>query len=187
MSAPYLHPESSFSEVGLTPASDLIQTSRFSPETIEDVNKRGHSPKVSLTETWTSSPPSTQSASLKEKRSSLFNLEKSKATSKTTWIPDVICLLIGIGAIASIIGVLAHFNGRTLPAWPYSITLNTIIALLTALANGTLAVPLSNGISQMKWDHFKKDRPFLTDLDLFDQASRGPLGAFKLIARARGR
>lgn len=187
MATPYMHPQSSFSEIGITPASDLIQSTRFSAKTIEDVNKKGHSPNVSLTETWTSSPPSSQSGSLKEKRSSLFSLERAGFTSKTTWIPDILCLLIGIAAIGAIIGVLAHFNDRTLPSWPYSITLNTIIALLAALANGALALPLSNGISQLKWDRFKKDRASLTDLELFDQASRGPLGAFKLIGRARGR
>lgn len=182
-----MHPQSSFSEVGLGPASDLIQTTRFSPATIEDVNKRGHSPTVSMTETWTTSPASTQQGSLKEKKSSLFSLEKNRAITNDTWIPEIICLFIGVVAIGAVIGILAHFSDRTLPQWPYSITLNTIIALLTALANGTLAVPLSNGISQLKWDRFKKDRTLLTDLDLFDSASRGPLGAFKLIGRARGR
>lgn len=187
MSVPYLHPQGSLSEVGLTPASDLIQSQRFSPASIEDMNKRGHSHKVSLTETWASSPTNSQQGSLKEKKSSLFSFERNRATSKTTWIPEIICLLIGLASVGAIIGVLAHFNDRALPQWPYSITLNTIIALLTALANGTLAVPLSNGISQMKWDRFKQDRAPLTDLDLFDQASRGPLGASRLILRAPGR
>ncbi|KAF8854095.1 hypothetical protein BDZ45DRAFT_50013 [Acephala macrosclerotiorum] len=188
MAAPYLQPLGSFSEVGLAPTSDLIEpASRPSPEPAQDATKRGHSPTVSVTSTWTSSTPTSAQGSLKEKNGSQSSFGRSRGTSKNTWIPEVICLSIGLAAIGSIIGILAHFNDRTLPSWPYSITLNTIIALLTALANGTLAVPLSNGISQLKWDQFKKKSTPLTDMDLFDQASRGPLGAFNLIARARGR
>ncbi|KUJ22655.1 uncharacterized protein LY89DRAFT_307003 [Mollisia scopiformis] len=186
MAAPYLHPQSSFSEVGLAPNTGAVEEpSRASPP--KDTNKRGQSPTVSLTETWTSSPASTQQGSFKEKNGSRTSFGRSSTTSETTWFPEVVCLIIGFASIGAIIGVLAHYNDRTLPQWPYSITLNTIIALLTALANGTLAVPLSNGISQLKWDRFKKDRTVLTDMDLFDQASRGPLGAFNLIARAPGR
>lgn len=188
MAAPYLHPLGSFSEVGLAPGSESIEpASRPSPEPARDATKRGHSPTVSVTSTWTSSTPTSTQGSLREKNGIQSSFEQSRGTSENTWIPEVICLSIGLAAIGSIIGILAHFNDRTLPSWPYSITLNTIIALLTALANGTLAVPLSNGISQLKWDQFKKKSTPLTDMDLFDQASRGPLGAFNLIARARGR
>ncbi|KAE8448337.1 hypothetical protein EG329_009581 [Mollisiaceae sp. DMI_Dod_QoI] len=88
-----------------------------------------------------------------------------------------------------VVGQVTEYLGSPLELHGYLkyITLNTIIALLTAVANGTLAVPLSNGISQLKWDQFKKNSTPLTDMDLFDQASRGPLGAFKLMTRTRGR
>ncbi|KAF4618977.1 hypothetical protein G7Y89_g14870 [Cudoniella acicularis] len=105
----------------------------------------------------------------------------------TTWAYESICLVVSLGAVGSIISILASFNSRPLPEWPYSLTLNTVIALLAALANVSLAVPVSNGISQLKWNHFKRGNARLGDLELFDEASRGPWGGWKLLFLIRNR
>lgn len=83
-------------------------------------------------------------------------------------------------------GVLARFENRPLPDWPYYITLNALIALLAAVALATMSVSLQNGISQLKWIRFKESRAPLADMETFDEASRGTWGALKLLATARG-
>lgn len=103
-----------------------------------------------------------------------------------SWRLEVISLIASVLSIATIIGVLFHFDGQALPDWPNGISLNTLIALLTAIANATLAAPLSSGLSQIKWIHFKQERRPLTDMELFDDASRGVYGAMKLLIFARG-
>jgi hypothetical protein len=93
---------------------------------------------------------------------------------------------IGLGAVAAIIGVVAKYNGRALPDWPHDITLNALIALLAAFANATMSVCLSSGISQAKWIRFKQTSTPLSDMEAYDDASRGSWGSIKLLATARG-
>ncbi|KAI0008729.1 hypothetical protein F4779DRAFT_628306 [Xylariaceae sp. FL0662B] len=102
------------------------------------------------------------------------------------WTLEVITILISCGAIASIMGVLARFNGHALPEWPYYITLNALIALLATVATSTMSISLQNGLSQLKWIRFKESSAPLTDMEAFDEASRGTWGALKLLATARG-
>ena len=103
-----------------------------------------------------------------------------------SWLLEIISLLASVSSIAAIIGVLAHFNGQSLPHWPEQITLNTLVALLSALATASIAAPLSSGLSQLKWIHFKGAHRPLTDMGLFDDASRGVYGAIKLLIFGRG-
>jgi len=114
-------------------------------------------------------------------------LTKRTVFSKTgSWTFEVISLIVALAAVASIVGVLAHFDGRALPDWPYDITLNALVALLATVANANLAIPLQSGLSQLKWIRFKAGRAPLADMELFDEASRGTWGAIKLLAKARG-
>ncbi|PGG96231.1 hypothetical protein AJ79_09667 [Helicocarpus griseus UAMH5409] len=74
--------------------------------------------------------------------------------------------------------VLLHtYDGRD---WPYAVTLNTVISILVTMMKAALVVPLAEGISQLKWSWFNKPSR-LYDLALLDAASRGPLGAGKVI------
>ncbi|KAF2678905.1 hypothetical protein K458DRAFT_315808 [Lentithecium fluviatile CBS 122367] len=103
-----------------------------------------------------------------------------------TWASEIMTLAIGIGAVASIIGVIARYNESALPDWPYDITLNALIALLATIANATMSVTLSTGLSQSKWIRFRQAATPLSDMEDFDEASRGSWGAVKLLATAKG-
>jgi hypothetical protein len=93
---------------------------------------------------------------------------------------ELIGLLIGAAAVAGIAGVLAYFDGRAIPDWPLNITLSALIALLVTTANANLAAPIQSSMSQLKWVRFKTERAPLTDIELYDEASRGTFGAVKL-------
>ncbi|KAF2756586.1 hypothetical protein EJ05DRAFT_487465 [Pseudovirgaria hyperparasitica] len=103
-----------------------------------------------------------------------------------TWTLEIISLTFGLGAVAAIIGVMSRFNGRALPEWPYYITLNALIALLATIANATLSVSLSSGISQSKWIRFKTSDAPLSDMEVFDDASRGTWGSIVMLTTGRG-
>ncbi|KAH6648926.1 hypothetical protein BKA67DRAFT_594282 [Truncatella angustata] len=77
--------------------------------------------------------------------------------------PEVTTIVLAFAAVGGIMGVLAHFNNRSLSDWPYYVTLNALIALLAAESRAPLA-----------------------DMEAFDEASRGTWGALKLLATARG-
>ncbi|KAL5113231.1 hypothetical protein ACEQ8H_008898 [Pleosporales sp. CAS-2024a] len=144
---------------------------------------------VKHTPTWSSS---TNTTAVTSEISSLQSDRKSKGSAKAvlsphgTWTFEILALIVALAAVASIIGVVAHYNGRALPDWPHDITLNALIALLATLANATISVCLSSGISQAKWIRFKRSGAPLSDMEVFDDASRGSWGSMKLLVTARG-
>jgi Protein of unknown function (DUF3176) len=100
----------------------------------------------------------------------------SKHLNGGSWTVEIISFTIALSSLAAIVGVLVHFDGNSLPSWPTGMTLNTLIALLTAIANAGLASPLQQGLSQLKWIKFKRESRPLTDMEAFDDASRGIWG-----------
>lgn len=131
------------------------------------------------------SKPSSHNPSSRDKGSRLTSQNVTYIKTET-WTFEIISLVIAVGAVASIIAVLAAYDRRPLPSWPYDITLNALIAVLTTIANAAMAVPLSSGLGQVKWERFKTGYAPLTDLEYLDDASRGALGAFNLLTRFRG-
>lgn len=103
------------------------------------------------------------------------------------WSPEAAWCLLTIGVFIGLVVVLAQHDGKKIPEWPLGLTLNTVVALLATMCRFMTFIPVSEGISQLKWNWFTaKTRP-LKDLYSFDQASRGPWGAIILISRLRGR
>ncbi len=94
--------------------------------------------------------------------------------------------MIALGAVGSMMGILAKFNGHALPEWPYYITLNALIAILAAVTTAAMNISLQNSMSQLKWVRFKESRTRLSDMEAFDEASRGTWGAIKLLFTLRG-
>lgn len=66
-------------------------------------------------------------------------------------------------------------------------TLNTVIGFLAQAAQVDLSGPVGNAISQLKWSWFwQETKPRkIQDFQLYNGASRGPLGALTVIFRAR--
>ncbi|KAF2828242.1 hypothetical protein CC86DRAFT_207108 [Ophiobolus disseminans] len=111
---------------------------------------------------------------------------KAALSRNGTWTFEILALAVALGAVASIIGVVFRYNGRALPDWPHDITLNALIALLATVANATMSVCLSSGLSQAKWIRFKQRAAPLSDMEAFDDASRGSWGSMKLLTTAKG-
>lgn len=139
--------------------------------------------------TWSSDHKSTDSkAGTRNSRlSSLAKLKNiSVSRNPASWTWEVVALLLAIGAVASIIALLVRYNGRPLPSWPYEITLNALIAVLTTIANAAMAFPLSSGLGQLKWERMRKGYTPLADMEVLDEASRGAWGAINMLRRLRG-
>lgn len=157
---------------------------------IHEVNNGRTTPEFNLptANSWGESSNST--ARKEEKEQSVHSQDSTSKTlqlsANGSWAFEIISLLVSAAAVAGIIVVLAHFDNRPLPDWPLNITLNTLIALLSTLANANLAIPLQSGLSQLKWIRFKAGRAPLTDMEAFDDASRGTWGAILLLVKARG-
>jgi hypothetical protein len=93
--------------------------------------------------------------------------------------------LFSLGCFAAVVGVLAVNEHKSLTGWTFvfGISLNTLIAILSTLSRTALMVPVASCISQLKWIHLVSASRPLCDVQVFDDASRGPWGAFELIWR----
>jgi hypothetical protein len=109
-----------------------------------------------------------------------------KPLSGGSWFMEIFSFVIGLFALVAMVGVLARFDGKRMANWSTGITLNTLIAVLATIANAGIAFPLQQGLSQLKWIIFQREPRPLTDMEHFDDASRGAFGSAKLLVLGRG-
>jgi hypothetical protein len=88
-------------------------------------------------------------------------------------------------ALALIVVTLGVMDGRSLDAWKLPIQINSLISICSTLSRSALLLVVTEGMSQLKWNFFEKHGGTLDKLQSFDDASRGPWGAFLLIFRTR--
>ncbi|KAL1836280.1 hypothetical protein VTJ49DRAFT_5341 [Mycothermus thermophilus] len=103
------------------------------------------------------------------------------------WIPEIACCLVGTLLMAVIVAVLWTFDGHGLSDWPLTVSLNTLVAFLTTVCQVALAVPLTEGLSQLKWNSFARGDKPLADFVTFEDAKRSPGGAAALVWKRKGR
>lgn len=119
------------------------------------------------------------------------------------WKWELLSLLVSATSFIAIVVTLRVYQDRTLSSWTIPISINAIVAILSAAFKGSLGLPISEGtippiipepacrylltgngtgISQLKWLWFSESPRKLTDIDLYDKASRGPWGSFLFIS-----
>lgn len=100
------------------------------------------------------------------------------------WVEILNCILM-IGTLCAIIGILYPNQTKPLPDWPFDVSINTAVSILSTGLKTCAVLILTEGISHLKWKWFQKARP-LHDLVIFDSASRGPWGCLRLLFFPRG-
>ncbi|KAM0488414.1 hypothetical protein ACHAP7_001408 [Fusarium lateritium] len=96
-----------------------------------------------------------------------------------SWLWESLSLIFAIALLITIIAVPAYYNNQILKQWPYDISLNTIIALLSTFMRASMLLVVAELVGQMGWQAFRQPRP-ASDIHHFNEASRGILGAIKL-------
>lgn len=98
------------------------------------------------------------------------------------WLFELLSIILSIASLAAMAGVMATSDGRGQIKYIYSqFTLNSVIASLTSLLRAAMMVAVAAGISQQKWNWFSRRARVVKDLQVFDDASRGPWGSIKLV------
>ena len=111
-------------------------------------------------------------------------------TILTSWRGEILSLFLAILALISIVVVLDHFDGRPLSDWSLTVSLNVVIAFLVMICHVSLLVPLTEGLSQLKWNWFARGERPLRDFEIFEGVSRaggGPVGSLKFLFMRKGR
>ncbi len=102
-----------------------------------------------------------------------------------TWIFEVVTMAFSMACMAAIVVILWVYDGKELHPLPWGLTLNAIVSALATGAEACLVGVLGSAISQLKWDWFHKSRR-LYEMQIFDDASRGALGSFKMLVKRTG-
>ncbi|KAF6832742.1 hypothetical protein CPLU01_05976 [Colletotrichum plurivorum] len=97
-----------------------------------------------------------------------------------TWWLEILSSLLALSCLVAMITILGIHQGQLLPKWPDIISINSLISILTAVFKASLIMPIAEGLGQLKWEWFRRPR-YLADIEVFDNASRGPWGSFLLI------
>ncbi|KAI9756988.1 MAG: hypothetical protein M4579_003646 [Chaenotheca gracillima] len=144
------------------------------------------------TNSWTTRPPPrstgfTEKSKGSAKKPSIWASAKSKFAaiqslccrlSQDGWLWELSAWTVSAVATIVIFVVLGIYDSHPLPRWPFSITMNALLSVLSTIAKATLLIPAMEALSQLKWIWFRHDRHNLSDIDKFDSASRGPWGSF---------
>ncbi|KAH7113750.1 hypothetical protein B0J11DRAFT_471908 [Dendryphion nanum] len=99
------------------------------------------------------------------------------------WLLEIISWVVSAASMTAILIILLHVEGKRVPQWPLSQTLN----ILSRVVSGALILPVSEAIGQLKWNWFQEESKKMWDFEIFDNASRGPWGSFLLLIRTKGR
>ena len=130
-------------------------------------------------------PVSTMMAKRERRRISFKSLKAVVHLFDDGWLLESSAMLVSILAMAAIVGVLLNYQNRPLEEWPYHVTINTLVSFLNTLAKGAVLLVSAQAISQLKWMWFHQSKTrALYEVQIFDDASRGPLGALQLLFQA---
>ncbi|KAK1751795.1 hypothetical protein QBC47DRAFT_405814 [Echria macrotheca] len=102
------------------------------------------------------------------------------------WLVEILFFVVSLCSFIIIIAVLGAYNGRSLPKLPMNITLNTFLAFFTTFTKAAFMTPISEALSQWKWNLLtpggpKRRQGTLSDFELLDSASRGTWGSCRLL------
>ncbi|KAJ5361611.1 hypothetical protein N7541_002455 [Penicillium brevicompactum] len=116
------------------------------------------------------------------------NLSARRNIIPDTWTFEGIAIIFSVLCFIAIVVVLQVYDQKTRPALHYGITLNAIVSILTTASKSALLFVVGECIGQLKWVWFYKgdERRKLGDMQLFDSASRGPMGSLIMTFQHRG-
>jgi hypothetical protein len=109
-----------------------------------------------------------------------------KALVFDSWIGEAIVMALSMCCLVAIAVIVTLYDGKPLPQWRGGVTLNTVISVLSTTARSGMIFVVSATIGQLKWCWLGQTRRRISDMQAMDDASRGPLGAAKILTSLRG-
>ncbi|KAI1641406.1 hypothetical protein F4809DRAFT_8689 [Biscogniauxia mediterranea] len=99
------------------------------------------------------------------------------------WTWEILACLLSLCALAAVIGVLVYEDGKPLDQWAWVIGPTAVVSFISTVAKSSMLLAVSEIIGQLKWQNFDGRANALVDLQVFDDAGRGPWGATKFLAK----
>jgi hypothetical protein len=104
----------------------------------------------------------------------------------SSWWLEILGSLLVILSFSGLVAILHDYQGKPQPNWPLGFSFNTALSVLGALFRAPALFIVAEGVGQLKWLWLSNKRP-LSDLSAYDEATRGPWGATRLLWVARWR
>lgn len=101
--------------------------------------------------------------------------------SRDSWLYEVLFLFLTMVVGVCLIAILARYNRKPNPLWIGGITLNTVVSIGSTLFRIFLFVPVATCTSQLAWVWFSKRQRPLSDIIIFDRASRTLSGSVQML------
>ncbi|KAI1105522.1 hypothetical protein F4804DRAFT_341127 [Jackrogersella minutella] len=108
------------------------------------------------------------------------NIENGEPISWWWWW-EILAIILSITCICGLGVLLAKIDDAPLQSWSLPIQPNSLVAALITVAKASMMLVVASCIGQLKWRHFAVHSRRLVDLQLFDNASRGPWGSAILL------
>lgn len=122
---------------------------------------------------------STSSNSTYSERRGVWN--STKRIWWNTWTPEFLCgALVGFSLIA-ICALLWETNGKPRPKWAFGISVNVLLSLFVVCLKAGIYLPVSEGISELKWQSMRSGPRRLYEMEQYDSASRGAWGSLRFL------
>ncbi|GAP87558.2 hypothetical protein SAMD00023353_0900210 [Rosellinia necatrix] len=100
-----------------------------------------------------------------------------------SWGWELSSCVLSLASFFAIIAVLFFENGKPLEQWSWRIGPTAVVSFITTIAKSSMLLAVAEVIGQLKWNHFHgRARPIM-DLQTFDSAGRGPLGAAVFVGK----
>lgn len=103
------------------------------------------------------------------------------------WLWELLTAVFSLSCLAATIIILLIMHNRALEVWKLPISPNALLAIFSTLSKSAVLLVLAECLGQLKWIYFQRRAHRLDEFGVFDEASRGPLGAVKFLFRLRWR
>lgn len=122
------------------------------------------------------------------KRSSYQKWSQIAMKPRFGWWWEAGGLLLASICMSLIIAILSYMDQKPLIDWKLPIQPNSLVAVFSTIAKSALLVPIADCLGQLKWVYFESvNARNLSQIQVFDEASRGPWGAFVFLSKLRRR
>ena len=143
-------------------------------------NSHGHNPSVDAD----NAPLSPGNPSQPNERNQRSNYALNARTLTTWWGFEFLAWLLATLSTVIILIVLAIFRNQPVSHWHSNITLNTVVNVVSQIAQTAILVPVAACISQVKWLWVRKEAN-LQDMEDINEASAGPFSSVFLLRKRR--
>ncbi|TGJ86985.1 hypothetical protein E0Z10_g1712 [Xylaria hypoxylon] len=118
-------------------------------------------------------------------RTNLGRALRLKQWATDYWIWEFTSWFISTLLLVGVVLTLSLHQNQPLPEWPFGITINALISFLSSLSTSALVGVVASAIGQGGWAAVASAKLPLLQLEVYDGASRGPMGSFLFLLTTR--